>query len=138
MFAMAKEAEQRYQTGEELAAALRPFGETPATSTGMNIPAVTSTGGVRMPTQQVPAQGTRPVAPMATAAVAAAAAAPNPHAGGTVQMNAPVVPDGDKTVILSAPPAAAPGAAAKGPGDTQPISAQPAGGKNAPDVDISL
>jgi len=126
-YAMAKEAEQRYQTGEELAAALRPFGETPATATGMNIPAVTS-GGVRMPTQQVPAQGTRPVAPMA----AAAPAAPNPHAGGTVQLNAPVVPEGDKTVILSAPPAAT------GAGDTQPIPAQPSGGKPAPDVDISL
>ena len=124
MFAMAKEAEQRYQTGEELAAALRPFGETPATSTGMNIPAATA-GGARPPTQQVAPQGTRPVAP------AAAPAAPNPHAGGTVQLNAPVLPEGDKTVILNAPPKAAPG-----PGDTQPIPGP--GGKPAPDVDISL
>jgi len=127
-FAMAKEAEQRYQTGEELAAALRPFGETPATSTGMNIPAATA-GGARPPTMQMPAQGTRPVA-----AAAGASATPNPHAGGTVQLNAPVLADNDRTVILSAP------TAGTGPGDTQPLSAQPSGqgGKPAPDVDISL
>jgi len=118
-FAMAKDADQRYQTGEELAAALRPFGETPATSTGMNIPAVTS-GGARPPTLQVAAR----------AAAAAAPAAPNPHAGGTVQLNAPVVPEGGKTVILNAPP----GQKAAGPDDTQPL---PGGGK-PPDVDISL
>jgi serine/threonine-protein kinase len=136
-YAMAKDADARYQTGEELAAALRPFGETPANATGMNIPAATS-GGVRLPTQQVAAQGTRPVAPMsATTATAAAAAAPNPHAGGTVQLNAPVVPEGDKTVILSAPAAGAPAGGA-GPGDTQPIQPQSGGGKPAPDVDISL
>ena len=127
-YAMAKEAEQRYQTGEELAAALRPFGETPANATGMNIPAAaSSSGGVRMPTTQVSAAA-------AAAASMASSAAPNPHAGGTVQLNAPVVPEGDKTVILSAPPAAA-----RGAGDTQPIPAQPSGdGKPAPDVDISL
>jgi len=48
-----------------------------------------------------------------------------------VQLNAPVLPEGDKTVILNAPPKAAPG-----PGDTQPIPGP--GGKPAPDVDISL
>jgi serine/threonine-protein kinase len=106
--AMAKEAEDRYQTGEELAAALRPFGETPATSTGVNIPAAP-------PRAAAPAK-------------AAAPAAPNPHAGGTVQFDAPVTPDAGK-------------ARAPGPDDTQPIAAQPAapaGGKPAPDVDISL
>ena len=103
--AMAKDADQRFQTGEELAAALRPFGEQAAGSTGMNIPAPPP----------------RPVAPV----VPAAPQAPNPHAGGTVQMQAPVaaaagaaapaaaVADADKTVILPAagagkPPAAKP------------------------------
>ena len=109
--AMAKDADQRYQTGEELAAALRPFGEQAAGSTGMNIPA--------------PPPPPRPVAP-------AAPQAPNPHAGGTVQMQAPTVAaaasapvatavaDADKTAIL--PAAGAP---------------KPAQGK-ADDVDISL
>ena len=108
--AMAKDADQRYQTGEELAAALRPFGEQAAGSTGMNIP---------------PPPPPRPVAP-------AAPQAPNLHAGGTVQMQAPTVAaaasapvatavaDADKTAIL--PAAGAP---------------KPAQGK-ADDVDISL
>ena len=109
--AMAKDADQRYQSGEELAAALRPFGEQAAGSTGMNIPA---------------SPPPRPAAP-------AAPQAPNPHAGGTVQMQVPVaavavgapmavaaVADADKTVIL--PAAGVP---------------KPAPGK-ADDVDISL
>jgi serine/threonine-protein kinase len=119
--AMAKEAEERFQSGEELAAALRPFGETPATSTGVNIPA----GGTRPVATAAPPKPTAP-------------AAPNPHAGGTVQLNAPITPD--------------PGTPrTPGPDDTQPLAArpagqpapQPAGGaspgdKPAPDVDISL
>ena len=98
--AMAKDADQRYQSGEELAAALRPFGEQAAGSTGMNIPA----------------------APPPRPAASAAPQAPNPHAGGTVQMQAPVaaaagsapaMADADKTVILPAAgaPKPAPGKA---------------------------
>ncbi|HEY4372556.1 MAG TPA: serine/threonine-protein kinase [Burkholderiales bacterium] len=118
-YAMSKEAEQRYQSGEELAAALRPFGETPANATGMNIPAGAS-GGARPPTQQV-----RP-AP----ALAAAPAVPNPHAGGTVQMQAPAAgAEADKTVIMNSP-------GAMNPDATQPL--QPSGNKPGPDVDISL
>jgi serine/threonine-protein kinase len=85
--AMAKDADERFQTGEELAAALRPYGEQAAMSTGMNIPA----------------------APVARPAAPVAPQAPNPHAGGTVQMQAPLagvvaggVAGADKTVILPA------------------------------------
>ncbi|MDB5805069.1 MAG: serine/threonine protein kinase PrkC, regulator of stationary phase [Betaproteobacteria bacterium] len=128
-YAMAKEAEQRYQSGEELAAALRPFGETPATSTGMNIPAAGATGGVRPPTQQIAPQGARP---------APAPAAPNPHAGGTVQMQAVPTAESDKTVIMNAVP--------MNPDATQPMQMsgakpgadKPTPDKPAPDVDISL
>lgn len=94
--AMAKDADERFQTGEELAAALRPYGEQSASSTGMNIPA---------------APVVRPAAP-------AIPQAPNPHAGGTVQMQAPVagasagMPGADKTVILPAQ-GGAPGASGK-------------------------
>ena len=107
--AMAKEAGERFLTGEEFAAALRPYGETPATSTGMNIPAAA----------QRPA--TQPLA--VPAAAPAAAPASNLHAGETMVLQAPV--DADKTVIIQAPkspPPAAPTAARKPP----------------PDVDISL
>ena len=114
--AMAKDADQRFQSGEEFAAALRPYGEQPASSTGMNIPAA-----VPVP---------RP------APVAAAPQAPNPHAGSTVAMMAPAAAatgvaavsqagagmlDADKTVILPAAGAAKPAAPGK-----------------ADDVDISL
>ena len=93
--AMAKDADQRFQTGEELAAALRPYGEHAASSTGMNIPAA--------------APAPRP------APVPAAAQAPNPHAGGTVQMQVPVsssagTADPDKTVILAPAGTGKPGA----------------------------
>ncbi len=109
--AMAKDADQRFQSGEELAAALRPYGEQPASSTGMNIPAA--------------------AAPMPRPAPAAAVPqAPNPHAGGTVQMMAPAVvagavaasagaavgggvPNADKTAILPAAGAVTPGAPGK-------------------------
>ena len=115
--AMAKDADQRFQSGEEFAAALRPYGEQPASSTGMNIPAA------------APAPRPAPAAP------AAAPQAPNLHAGGTVQMMAPVagaagaagMADADKTAILPAAGAPnAPKAAAK------PVTP----GKD--DVDISL
>ncbi len=112
--AMAKDADQRFQSGEEFAAALRPYGEQPASSTGMNIPAAV-------------------LAPRPAPAVPAAAPqAPNPHAGGTVQMMAPAagaagMADADKTLIL--PAAGAPNAAK--------AAAKPATpGKD--DVDISL
>ena len=112
--AMAKDADQRYQTGEELAAALRPFGENPASATGMNIPAA-------------------PVAPRPAPAAPKVTPAPNPHAGGTVQMQAvppattgasgPVagaVADADKTVILQ--PGGAPKAGPSGKGNDVDIS----------------
>ena len=108
---MAKEAGERFLTGEEFAAALRPFGETPATATGVNIPAVP-----RVATQLVAAS----LAPTVAAAPAVAAM---PHAGETMALQVP--PDADKTVIIQAPqspPAASPAAARKPP----------------PDVDISL
>jgi len=116
--AMAKEAGERFLTGEEFAAALRPFGETPATSTGMNIPAAAQ----RPATQPLAVPAAAPVAAPAMPA-AAAALATNPHAGETMVLQAPV--DADKTVIIQAPtspPPAAPAAARKPP----------------PDVDISL
>ncbi len=117
--AMAKDADQRYQSGEEFAAALRPYGETPSTATGMNIPAAPRAVPSAPPTQSV-----APAAP--AAAVPAPAASPgNLHAGETVVLQAPTA-DADKTVVLQAPPAApAPASAAK-----------PA--KPPPDVDISL
>ncbi len=96
--AMAKDADQRFQTGEEFAAALRPYGEQAASSTGMNIPAA-----------PVPRPAPAP----------AAQQAPNPHAGGTVQMQAPVLgaasgtPGADKTVILPAQGATKSGAPGK-------------------------
>ena len=95
--AMTKDADQRFQSGEELAAALRPYGENPASSTGMNIPAA------------APAPRPAPVAP--------APQAPNPHAGGTVKMQAVPAggtPDADKTVILPAAAGAKPAASGKG------------------------
>ena len=105
--AMAKDADERYQSGEEFAAALRPFGENPSSSTGMNIPAA------------------RPAAPKPAAP--AAPAAPNPHAGGTVQMQAvpAATADADKTVILPAG-----GAAAK------PAGAKPAGKDDDVDISL--
>ena len=101
--AMAKDADQRFQTGEELAAALRPYGENAAGATGMNIPAAVLTP--------------KPAAAPATNA-AAASQDPNPHAGGTVQMQAAPAGggmlDADKTVILPAGGAAKPASAGKG------------------------
>ena len=98
--AMAKDADQRFQSGEELAAALRPYGENAASSTGMNTPAA--------PMAPRPAPAPAPVAP----------AAPNPHAGGTVQMQAAPAgggtADAGKTVILPATGGARPAAPAKG------------------------
>ena len=103
---MAKDADQRFQSGEELAAALRPYGENAASSTGMNIPAIA-------PAPR-PAPAPLPTAPQA----------PNPHASGTVKMQAvPAAggtPDADKTVIL--PPAAGAKPAAAGKGDDVDIS----------------
>jgi serine/threonine-protein kinase len=121
--AMAKDADQRFQSGEEFAAALRPFGETPATATGMNIPA---------PRPVAAGPATQAV----KAPLAAEPQAPNLHAGGTVKMQAPVNADLDKTVILE-PAATAPQASAAVPlpAAAQPQSAAP---KPVPDVDISL
>jgi serine/threonine-protein kinase len=114
--AMAKDADQRYQSGEEFAAALRPYGETPSMATGMNIPAAPKVAPAAPPTQSV-----APAAPLATPAAPAAMA----HAGETVILQAPTA-DADKTVVLQASPAVPPPASA----------AKPA--KPPPDVDISL
>ena len=117
--AMTKDADQRFQTGEEFAAALRPYGETPATSTGMNIPAAArapATASVAPATQSIA------VAPPPAQSVAPAVQATNPHAGETVVLQAPV--DNDKTVILQVAP---------------PVAPRPAvAPKPPPDVDISL
>ncbi len=138
--AMAKDADERYQTGEELAASLRPYGETPSTSTGMNIPAAqrTSAQPAHGPSTQSIATGALSTAALATASVVPQPAPPvtNPHAGETVVLRAPVDSDktvvlqapidSDKTVILQVPPVAA---APKAPNPAK---------KPPPDVDISL
>ena len=119
--AMAKEAGERFSSGEEFAAALRPFGETPATATGVNIPAVP-----RPATQPVAASAANHAVPAATSGVTAAAmvaAASAPHAGETMILQAQA--DANKTVIIQAPPAPAPAG---------PAAAR----KPPPDVDISL
>ena len=78
--AMSKDADQRYQTGDELAAALRPFAGAEMASpsaTGIR----SAAGGApapRLPTVAMPAVAPAPVAP----------APVNPHAGGTVVMSA--------------------------------------------------
>ena len=117
--AMTKDADQRFQSGEEFAAALRPYGETPATSTGMNIPAAaraSATAGVAPATQSIAPP------PPPTQSVAPAVQATNPHAGETVVLQAPM--DNDKTVILQVAP---------------PVAPRPAvAPKPPPDVDISL
>jgi len=114
--AMAKDADQRYQSGEEFAAALRPYGETPSMATGMNIPAAPKVAPAAPPTQSVAL-----AAPLETPPAPAAMA----HAGETVILQAPTA-DADKTVVLQASPAVPPPASA----------AKPA--KPPPDVDISL
>ena len=124
--AMTKDADQRYQSGEEFAAALRPYGEQPASSTGMNIPAA------------VPAPRPAPAA--------AVPQAPNPHAGGTVQMMAPAAGAGAAVASVGAA-TAAPAGAATGGGmlDADKTVILPAAGAAKPgvlgkddDVDISL
>ena len=154
--AMAKDADQRFQTGEELAAALRPYGEIPSTSTGMNIPAARTvpvaagpaTTSVAAATAAVATATVAPMAPAAAAPAMTPSAAPvvpqSRHAGETVVMQAPVpegdadktvvlkalvpVSDSDKTVILS--PEALFGA--------QPAAPKPAPKKPHDDLDISL
>jgi serine/threonine-protein kinase len=118
---MAKDADQRFQSGEEFAAALRPFGEMPANATGMNI----STG----PRPAAPPTQSIPVAPATQSVPVQPAPASAPGTGGhsagdTVILQA--TPDADKTVILPAQGAPAPKPAAQQP------KAPP------PDVDISL
>ncbi len=118
--AMAKDADQRFQSGEELASALRPFGETPSTSTGVNIPVAPKVATTAPATAAIP---------LATSAVQAppppAAAAPqSAHAGGTVRMQAPV-DDPDKTIIL-------------GPGGVPPPPPAEPKRPPKPDLDIAL
>jgi len=112
--AMAKDADQRYQSGEELAAALRPYGETPATATGMNIPAAPKAAPAAPPTQ--------PVAPAAPAPGAPAAVA---GAGETAILPAPGLNPAGTVVLPASPAGPAPASVAKP-------------SKPPPDVDISL
>jgi CHASE2 domain-containing sensor protein/tRNA A-37 threonylcarbamoyl transferase component Bud32 len=112
--AMAKDADQRYQSGEELAAALRPYGETPATATGMNIPAAP---------KAVPAAPlTQPAAPDAPAPGTSAGVA---RAGETVMLQAPGLNPAGAVGLPASPAGPAPASVAKPP-------------KPPPDVDISL
>ena len=131
--AMTKDADQRYQTGEEFAAALRPFGEASATSTGMNIN--TSPRPVAAPpTQSVPVAAPPTQSVAAQAAPVPASVPPqtpteswaNAHAGETVILKPGV--DADKTVILNAPPSVAAGP------DKKPVAPP----KPPPEVDIAL
>ncbi len=112
--AMAKDADQRYQSGEELAAALRPYGETPATATGMNIPAAPKAVPAAPPTQ--------PAAPDAPAPGTSAGVA---RAGETVMLQAPGLNPAGAVGLPASPAGPAPASVAKPP-------------KPPPDVDISL
>jgi serine/threonine protein kinase len=122
---MAKDADERFQSGEELAAALRPYGETPSMATGMNIPAAQRASAQSSGGPATQALNSASIAP--SAAVPAPATPPQPaatpHAGETVVLQAPA--DADKTVVLQAP---LPANAVK--------PAKPA--KPPPEVDISL
>ncbi len=91
--AMLKDADQRFQTGDELAAALRTFaGAELASPSATGIRSAGSTPAPRPPTVALP------VAP------APASAAVNPHAGGTVVMSATVAATTQPLAPLNLPP----------------------------------
>jgi eukaryotic-like serine/threonine-protein kinase len=149
--AMSKDADLRYQTGDELAAALRPF-------TGAELTSQTVSGArPSAPARAAAAPAPRPVAaPLAaTSAHAASHATTQPlpvagatTAGGTVVMQAPPPMAAGGTVIMPAMPSAAGAAAAAATtaGGTvimqAPVVSSPAPAAApkppAPDVDITL